>query len=166
MRKKILLFGNKLDININFINITPKIFLKNDSIEIYVNKEFLSENNKEKFEKFINNFLKERLMLIVKEIVKKWEKILNVKVDNIKIRKMKRRWGTCYFKKNTIILNFKLHEKLIECIEYVVVHEMIHLIIHNHSKTFYSYMGKYLPNWKKLKYELNELNYLKNFNKS
>lgn len=72
----------------------------------------------------------------------------------IKTRKMKSRWGSCQYKKGIITLNSKLIEVPIRCIEYVVLHEFAHFIHPNHSKKFYDFVAKLMPDWKDRKKEL------------
>ncbi len=73
----------------------------------------------------------------------------------LKIRKMEKRWGSCT-NGGVIILNPKLLEAPIECIDYVVIHELCHLVERNHSPKFYALLAKALPNWKMIKQTLNE----------
>ncbi|GAI76772.1 unnamed protein product, partial [marine sediment metagenome] len=71
------------------------------------------------------------------------------------IRKMKTKWGTCNLKANRIWLNTELAKKQIESIEYILIHEMVHLLERKHNETFIAYMDKFLPKWKHLREELN-----------
>jgi hypothetical protein len=80
--------------------------------------------------------------------------------SELKFRKMKRRWGSCSKAKKSILLNTELIKAPVECIDYVIVHELCHLKIANHSKDFYALLGVCLPNWKKWKDELENGNYL------
>jgi len=68
---------------------------------------------------------------------------------------MKTRWGSCNSQKGYINLNLELIKEPIRCIEYVVAHELAHLIHPNHSKEFYNYLSYLLPEWKELKKRLN-----------
>lgn len=74
----------------------------------------------------------------------------------IKIRKMKSRWGSCQYKKGIITLNSRLIEVPIRCTQYVVLHEFAHFIYPNHSKDFYGFVEKLMPDWKKRKKELEQ----------
>ena len=68
---------------------------------------------------------------------------------------MKTKWGSCNTDKGIVLLNIELAKKPIECIEYVVVHELLHLIERKHSDLFKAYLEKYVSNWKQLKAQLN-----------
>ncbi len=95
--------------------------------------------------------LRDRLPLLVD----KWEKKIGVKVKEIRIRKMKTRWGTCNRRARRIWLNLELMKKPATCLEYVVVHELVHLIERKHNNRFRNLMDKHLPQWRKHKDELN-----------
>ena len=73
----------------------------------------------------------------------------------IQIRKMKTMWGNCNFVKNIVTLNLYLAKTPLVCIDYVIVHELAHLIHHNHSKEFHNLVTTILPDWKDRKKLLN-----------
>lgn len=81
-------------------------------------------------------------------IIQKYKKIVNRPIHKISIKNMKSRWGSCNYIKNYINLNLKLIEKSEYCIEYVIFHELAHLIHPNHSKNFYNYLQIYMPDHK------------------
>jgi predicted metal-dependent hydrolase len=91
----------------------------------------------------------------------KWGKKLKVKAKKIEIKNLKRKWGCCY-SDGTIILSKDLLKLPPELVEYVIVHELLHLIIPNHGRTFKTLLYAYLPNWDKLHKELE--NFEKNNN--
>ena len=88
-------------------------------------------------------------------LVEKWEKITGLKIKQIFYRKMKTHWGSCNPKKQTIRLNTELAKKPLFCLEYVIVHEMLHLIESAHNQNFYRLMEKYIPNWKTIRRQMN-----------
>lgn len=88
-------------------------------------------------------------------LIEKWEKPMGVSVKEFGVKSMKTRWGTCNIRDQRIWLNLELAKKRPELLEYVVVHEMVHLLERLHNKRFYSFMSRFLPNWKVLKDELN-----------
>lgn len=98
-----------------------------------------------------------RLREIIPPLLKKWEPIIGIKVGEWNIKRMKTRWGTCNAKAKRIWLSLELAKKPPECIEYVVVHEMVHFHEQNHSKRFHAHMDRLLPQWKSLKEELNKI---------
>ena len=97
------------------------------------------------------------LKRMLPELIEYWEKKIGVKVDFCGIKQMKTKWGSCGIAKKRIWLNLELAKKPIHCLEYILVHEMIHLLERNHTDKFKAHMNYYLPNWKKLRDELNRL---------
>lgn len=93
----------------------------------------------------------------VDSLIKKWEKKLNVKVKRHFIRKMKTRWGSCNKSLGHIRLNTELVKKPKELVEYVVVHEMTHLIETKHNDRFIKILDKHCPFWRDQRSELNQL---------
>lgn len=93
----------------------------------------------------------------IPNIIEKWEKIIGVKVDSFGIKLMKTKWGTCNISNKRIWINLELAKKSERCLDYVVVHEMVHLLERYHNKIFYMYMDKFIPNWREIKKELNDL---------
>jgi len=75
-------------------------------------------------------------------------------INKVTIRKMKTRWGSCNYHKKSINLNLELIKKPLECVEYVIFHELTHLIYPNHSKDFYNYLLTYMSDWKRRKERL------------
>ena len=83
----------------------------------------------------------------VELLVKKWEPVMQVKVSGITIRQMKTRWGSCNVKTHHININLALLKKPPECLEYVVVHEMTHILEPSHNPVFWSNMTLFYPDW-------------------
>ena len=89
------------------------------------------------------------------ELITTWEPVIGVDVSAWGIRKMKTRWGSCNTTAQRIWLNLELVKKPLSCLEYVVVHEMVHLLERRHNDRFRAYMDKFLPQWRLLRDELN-----------
>jgi predicted metal-dependent hydrolase len=96
-----------------------------------------------------------KLKDILSELVPKWETILNVKANQVKVHTMRTKWGSCNTDNGNVLFNIELAKKPIECIEYVVVHELIHLKERKHNDLFIAYLDKFLPQWKYIKEQLN-----------
>ena len=88
-------------------------------------------------------------------VIKKWEDIIGVKTDSVRIKNMRTRWGTCNTKAKRIWINLQLAKMPTECLEYIVVHELVHLLEKSHNKVFKGYMDKFLPDWRVTKDLLN-----------
>lgn len=92
----------------------------------------------------------------VERLVAKWEPVMRVKVSGITIRQMKTRWGSCNVKTHHININLALLKKPPECLEYVVVHEMTHILEPSHNQVFWGYMTQFYPEWKRVRKYLND----------
>ena len=131
----------------------PHVEISGDYILLYT-KNGASRKQKEEI---LFSWYKEMLTPIVGKFVSKWEYILNVKLNEWEIRQMTARWGSCSKEKKKAIFNLQLAKKPVRCIEYVVAHEMVHLIERNHTKRFRAIMDLHLPEWELIRKELNEL---------
>ena len=132
-------------------------YIKTDGVYIYLYIKNPDNFNKKKnmMESYYADFSKKIFGEILENIYPKFKKY-GVNLPQIKIRKMTKRWGSCLYKKEAIILNKKLIEIDRECIEYVVLHELSHFIHPNHSKDFYNLVTVFMPDWKKRKARLEE----------
>jgi hypothetical protein len=94
-------------------------------------------------------------MEAVPPLIAKWEMAMAVKVERFFVRRMKTRWGSCTPGTRRIRLNSELAKRSPELLEYVVVHEMAHLIVRQHNGRFVDLMDRHLPNWRDLRKALN-----------
>ncbi len=92
-----------------------------------------------------------------KKAIEKYQPLVKREIENIRIREMKTRWGSCNPVKGYINLNSELIKKPTECIEYVVFHELAHLVHADHSSQFYNYLSLHMPDWKKRKERLEKI---------
>ncbi len=93
----------------------------------------------------------------IPELLSKWESIIGVKANEWAIKQMRTKWGTCNIEAKRIWLNLELSKKPIICLEYIIVHELVHLLERNHNDKFVSYMNQFMPKWRMYKTELNKL---------
>ncbi|PIP33886.1 metal-dependent hydrolase [Candidatus Falkowbacteria bacterium CG23_combo_of_CG06-09_8_20_14_all_49_15] len=108
-----------------------------------------------KRDEVMSEWYREELRQEADKLIKKWEPKIGVTVRQFGIKKMKTRWGTCNHKAGRVWLNLELAKKPVDFTEYVVVHELLHLIEKNHSERFVKLLSNYLPKWRSLKAELN-----------
>jgi predicted metal-dependent hydrolase len=101
--------------------------------------------------KILDNWYRKELSQVIPELIESWERNMGVSVNDYGIKKMKTRWGTCNPKAKRIWLNLELAKHPFDCLEYIVVHEMVHLLEPSHNKVFVAYMNQYLPHWKQIK---------------
>lgn len=104
--------------------------------------------------KLIDAWYKTRAEEQFQKVIEKYLPIVKVEINTVRIRAMKTRWGSCNSKKSYINLNLELIKKPNSAIEYVVFHELAHLIHPNHSKQFYTYLSLHMPDWRKRKEKL------------
>lgn len=105
----------------------------------------------------IHDWHKTLLHEAVAPLVRKWEARLGVTVSRYFLQRMKTKWGGCNHRARTIRLNTELVKKPKDLLEYVIVHEMLHLIAPTHSEQFVTLMGEHYPTWREAREELNEL---------
>jgi len=120
-----------------------RIRLTDTSIYIYSKNIDTLEIEKKLFE-----WEFEELKNILEENLEKYTKLLNTNINYYQIKKLSSAWGIYHKKENYISFNFDLIEKDIECIEYVVLHELCHIFYMNHQKNFWTLLEKYMPDYK------------------
>ena len=103
----------------------------------------------------LHEWYRHQLRVRVPPLLEKWEPKVGVRVAEVRIRKMKTRWGTCNREARRIWLNLELMKKPASCLEYIVVHETVHLIEAGHNDRFGGLMDKLMPQWRMLRDELN-----------
>lgn len=150
--EQILFFGKTYPLEVFATARQKKVVLADEKIQMYIEED----STKEQREKCLNEWYRKQLKLVIPELVRKWEPVIKVSVKEWKVKNMKTRWGTCNIVAQRIWLNLQLAKASPKCLEYVVVHEMIHLLERNHNERFYGYMDVFLPEWKKLRKQLNE----------
>ncbi len=104
--------------------------------------------DRDKRETIMNNWYRRQLRARLPKLVEKWEPKVGEHVEEIRIRKMKTCWGTCNQDARRIWLNLELAKKPVSCLEYIFVHEMVHLIEHRHNDQFRDLMNELMPQWR------------------
>lgn len=106
-------------------------------------------------ERLLQRWYRERLRALVPQLLAKWQDQLGVAVREWGIRKMKTKWGSCNAKARRIWLNLELIKKPPACLEYVLVHELTHLLARNHDERFLVLMDRHMTTWRRRRTELN-----------
>jgi len=145
-------FGKRYRLEVVYEDDTPRVSVKGNSKIILRVRQ---KSTREKREKVMTEWYRKELRTVVDRVMSKWQKKIGIQVGSWRIKKMKTRWGTCNQKAGRIWLNLELAKKPIACIEYVVVHELLHLIEKRHNERFVNLLTKYLPKWRSQKEELN-----------
>lgn len=103
----------------------------------------------------LQRWLRARLKAAIPGLIATWEPILGVTVRDWRVRKMKTRWGSCNIDAGRIWLNLELAKKPGGCLEYVLVHELVHLLERHHNERFVALMDRFFPHWRALRDQLN-----------
>lgn len=132
--------------------IPPSIKLGTKIMEMFVRPDSSSSDKQALMEAFYRNRLRE----ILNSIVYKWAKRMDEDIDSFDyaIMIMQKQWGSCNTTKRKIMFNLLLARVPLRCIEYIVVHELVHLQVHQHNKVFSILLSKYMPDWSIRKKEL------------
>ena len=107
--------------------------------------------NAEAKEQALTEWYRAELKRAVESVLPKCEEKTGLKADEFRIKNMRTRWGTCNIDKRRIWLNLQLVKKPPECLEYVIIHELVHLLEKKHTNRFYALVEEYCPNWKDAK---------------
>lgn len=113
--------------------------------------------NDETMEAVVERWYREQIKTAVPDLMAKWEPMIGVNVGRVFVRKMKTKWGSCNPGASSIRLNTDLAKKPRECLEYIVVHEMVHLLEPTHNARFVSLMDRLMPQWRIRREQLNRL---------
>jgi predicted metal-dependent hydrolase len=113
------------------------------------------ETNAGQRNRILNQWYRQRLKELIPPLIQKWQAALGVKVADWGVKKMKTRWGTCNIEARHIWLNLELAKKPVQCLEYIVAHEMVHLLERHHNDRFISILQEHLPHWRLHRQELN-----------
>jgi predicted metal-dependent hydrolase len=128
------------------------IMLRNKtSMELHVRPDATVEQRVE----VLHQWYRQQLRDLIPPLLKKWEKALGVRAAEWGIKKMKTKWGSCNSAARRIWLNLELAKKPAQCLEYVIAHELAHLIERHHNERFIAILDKHLPHWRVSRGELN-----------
>lgn len=152
-RESHYLWGRRYLLTVREIEEKPSVRLSHRRITLTVRPG----SNRAKREAVMHECHKSLLHDTVPQLIRKWERKLGVEVTGYFLQRMKTKWGGCNRQSRTIRLNTELVKKPKDLLEYVVVHEMLHLIASTHSEQFLSLLSKHYPSWREARAELNEL---------
>lgn len=137
--------GKECELYVSTRNAKPGVRLNKEdhTLHMYVRPG----SSKTKRAKVLDEWYRRRLKEQIPVLIEKWEKLMEVTVNEFGVKKMKTRWGSCNTRAHRIWLNLELAKKPAGCLEFVVVHEMVHLLERLHSDRFYRLMSRFLPHW-------------------
>lgn len=113
--------------------------------------------NDGKKQSVLDEWYRQQLKAEIQPLIVKWGQHMGVRVARFTVRKMKTMWGSCTPKSRSILINLELAKKPRDCLEYIVVHELVHLLEPTHNRRFISLMDQFMPQWRSHREELNRL---------
>lgn len=147
------LWGKRYLLEISFADAAPTVNLTPRKLHLQVRPG----SDPARCEEMLDGWYRQQVRDVVPALLAKWEPLLGVKPARVFVQRMKTRWGSCTPESGYIRLNTDLAKKPPECLEYIVVHELAHLLEPTHNERFSSIMEMYLPQWQQLRKQLNRL---------
>lgn len=144
-------WGRQYYLLVNYSNRGNTLVLDGERAILTVRKESIAEQRG----RFVNEWYRGILKTEIGRILPKWEEVTGLHPNGWKIKNMTTRWGTCNVTNRTIWINLQLVKKTPVCLEYVLLHELIHLIEKDHNDVFVANMDRFMPNWREIRKELN-----------
>ena len=152
-RESHYLWGKRYLLKVMEKEATPAIELKHNKLVFQLRPE-TSDVRKQSM---LAEWYRERLKEAVPPLIARWEPLLGVRIERFFVQRMRTKWGSCTPAAMSIRLNTELAKKPLECLEYIIVHEMVHLLEPTHNSRFIALMDRFLPNWRHCREELNRL---------
>jgi len=146
------LWGKRYLLNVMYSNIRNDISVSGHSIILQVRRESTSQQRANA----MDNWYREILKKAIPPVFEKCEKLVGIQAKEWQIKNMRTKWGTCNIEAKRIWLNLQLAKKTPECLEYVIIHELVHFLEKSHNDIFRTHMDKFYPNWRTVKVHLNE----------
>lgn len=151
-RESHYVFGKRYLLRIREHQEMPKVILKTKTyLDLYIKPNTTTDQRLS----IINEWYRAELKSAAIPLIEKWQAKIGVSLNGWQVRQMKTRWGSCNIEKKTILLNLELAKKPLHCLEYIIVHELIHLLERHHNDRFLALINHYMPQWKFNKEELN-----------
>ena len=148
--------GHRYLLNIIEEDAAPKVEIRNNRyLDLYIRPG----SGKDKKEEVVREWYRNRMKTQIPDLISFWEDKLGVEIQDWGIKLMKTKWGSCNIEKQRIWLNLELAKKPKHCLDYVILHEMIHLKERHHTDRFKALLDKHMPSWKNRREELNEVVY-------
>lgn len=144
--------GRRYLLDVDYRHGRHEIALKNNNTMTLFVQSGTSRQNREKV---LLDWYRRQLKEMIPNLIAQWEPVVGVQVNHWGIKKMKTRWGACNSEAKRIWFNLELAKKPPECLTYILVHEMVHLLERHHNVRFKSLMDRFLPSWLMHREELN-----------
>jgi len=145
--------GTRYLLNVIFSEETPNVKIHNKK---YLDLVVRLDSDAQQRHRVLLNWYRQQLKQEAEPLVTIWQKRISVYITDWRIKQMKTKWGTCNMEARRVWLNLELAKKPTRCLEYIVVHELVHLLERHHNEKFTGLMDHYLPSWRHLRDELNK----------
>ncbi len=145
--------GQRYLLNVIYHKDPPKVVLRNSAtLDLFVR----TGSDAKKRERALIAWYRQQLKEAIPALIAKWEVIIGENVAEWGVKRMKTRWGSCNIKARRLWLNLELIKQPVHCLEYIIVHEMVHLRERLHNDRFKAYMDEFMPQWRRCQDELKE----------
>lgn len=152
-RESHYLWGRRYLLTVRESNEGPFVQLKRNNITLHIPPG----TDHVKRQALVEEWYRAQLKKAMLPLLPKWEQLIGVKVNRVFVQRMKTKWGSCNPTAHHIRLNTELAKKSAECLEYIVVHEMAHLIEPTHTRRFIAVLDRFMPRWQYYRDALNRL---------
>lgn len=152
-RESHYVWGKRYLLTVNEHDAPPSVELKHNRLTLRVRPG----TDEAKRHEIIEDWYREQVKAATADLIARWQEKIGVEVAGFYVRRMKTRWGSCNSPARTIRLNTDLGRKPPECLEYIVVHELIHILEPTHNERFKAYMNHFMPDWEHRRQVLNRL---------
>lgn len=146
------LWGRRYRLDVRYSNTNGQVSLLGSKLILQVRKE----SSLKQREHILNEWYRKQMKQVVPDVLAKCEGVVGIQANEWHIKNMRTKWGTCNVEKKRIWLNLQLVKKTPGCLEYVIIHELVHLLERNHNDRFCEYMNCFCPNWREIKESLNQ----------
>src|SRR5436853_1622638 len=137
--------GSRYLLNVIYQNDKPKVEIRNKKfIDLYVRPN----STREQRERVLTTWHRQRLKENIPALIEKWQIVIGVQVIDWEVKQMKTKWGTCKIEAKRVWLSLELVQKPVRCLEYIIVHELVHLLERHHNDRFITLMDKFMPQWR------------------
>lgn len=150
-RESHYLWGKRHLLTVSEIDSAPSIEVKNGRMLLQVRPGADARRR----QALVEGWYREHIREVVPSLLTRWQPLMGVKIERFFVRRMKTKWGSCNYRARTIRLNTELAKRPPECLEYIVVHELAHLLEPSHNARFTEYMDRFMPGWRVNREELN-----------
>jgi predicted metal-dependent hydrolase len=145
--------GNRYLLNVVYHDAPPKVVIRNKTtLDLFVR----TGSDTAQRERVLLAWYRQQLKHMIPPLIAKWEAIIGVEIADWGVKQMKTKWGSCNIEARRIWLNLELIKKPAHCLEFIMVHEMVHLLERNHNDRFIAHMDQFMPQWRFLRDELNK----------